>query len=64
MQDEPTKEDLKRAAEWRDAHWKRVESLLDDAWNCYAPTGSDCAHPDLWKPAHWAWFEAQTQNAE
>jgi hypothetical protein len=42
--------------EWMRKHEAHVKMLLETSEPEYAPSGSDCFHPELWKPGHWRWF--------
>ena len=44
------------AKAWKNSHEEHIAKLVKQAEHSYAPSSSDCFHPELWKPVHWEWF--------
>lgn len=53
--DEQT-EILTKARAWYLEHREHVDRLVKHETSLFAPSGSDCWHPELWKEGSWKWF--------
>lgn len=58
MRPEPNELDIGKAWAWANEHAVHVGKLMASTSVSYAPSGSDCSHPELWKPGHWNWLHS------